>query len=94
MRSESKYIVLDDGDIYPREQAPAESVRIRSARRDYQGEGVATVKGADWVTNYFDACITRKKHCPLVPVTEASDLAWYLHDCDKKVFVERDVFLN
>lgn len=55
-------------------------------------EDVALVRNAEWVADYREDVILRSKHCPLVRVEDAVDVARYLREHEERVFVARELF--
>jgi hypothetical protein len=76
----------------PRDKAPDGAVVLCPARRQYESEDVALVRNADWVADYRDDIIPRSKHCPLVPVEDAVNVAQYLRAHEERVFVAKALF--
>lgn len=85
-------VTLTEDGIKPRDKTPDSAVVIKPARRQYDGKDVAVVTGADWVASHDDV-IERSRHSPLIPVEQATDLAWWLYKKqDEMVFVGTELF--
>lgn len=89
---DNDYVALTEDGINPRDNAPDSAVVIKPARRQYEGQDVAVVRNADWVS-FRDDVIERRRHSPLVPAEDATDLAWWLYEeQDETVFIGAELF--
>lgn len=90
---DNDYVLFRSGKSpEPRDKVPSGEVVVRPARRQYEGEDVALVRNAEWVADYREDVILRSKHCPLVRVEDAVDVARYLREHEERVFVARELF--
>ncbi|MDS0474367.1 hypothetical protein [Natrinema sp. 1APR25-10V2] len=76
-----------DGSIEPRGR-PSADVAIKLARKRYEGQRVAVIRGADWVAQYFDCVLETRTGRPLIPVEHVSAVAQRLAE-DHKVTISR-----
>jgi hypothetical protein len=93
MTMDNTFIMFHSGaPPEPRDKVPSGEVVVRPARRQYDGEDVALIRNAEWVADYRDDVIPRRRHCPLVRVEDAVDVAQYLREHEDQVFVARELF--
>jgi len=89
---DNDYVAFTADGIKPRDKTPNSAVVIKPARQQYEGQEVAVVTGADWVS-FRNEVIGKSHHSLLVRVEYATDLAWWLYEeRNKTVFVGTELF--
>lgn len=89
---DNDYVALTEDGVKPRDKTLDSAVVIKPARQQYEGQDVAVVRNADWVS-FRDDVIDRGRHSPLVRAGDATDLAWWLYEeYDEAVFVGTELF--